>query len=118
MKINFREQELELHYSMRIYIIYENIMGTGVTFDQLQSYTSILTLFYSAIVASLQYHKRDSNVTYDEFINWIDINPTELINEFSKWFVLCLSAQQDKVDEALDKKDNKELQNQEADSKK
>lgn len=103
MKITFRGQELELHYSMRIYIIYENIMGEGVKFEQMQSYTSILTLMYSAVVASLQYYKRNSNVTYDEFIDWVDVDTEQKITEFSKWFVSSLTAQRDKIDEVQDK---------------
>lgn len=103
MKIIFREKELELHYSMRIYIIYENIMGTNVDPNDMKSYTSIISLFYAALVASLQYHKMDSNVTYDEFIDWLDDNAQSKINEFSEWFVKSIIAQQDKVDAVQEK---------------
>ena len=104
MKIIFREQELELHYSMRIYIIYENIMGKGLGFEQLQSYTAVISLFYAAIVASLQYHKMDSNVTYDEFIDWLDTDSALKIKEFTEWFMSHVLSQSDKVDELQEKK--------------
>ena len=106
MKINFRGQDLELHYGMRIYIIYENIMGKGLGFDELQSYTAVISLFYAALVATLQYNKLDSNVTYDEFINWLDEDSALRIQEFTNWFVSCVNAQADKVDEQV-KKDTK-----------
>lgn len=102
MKIQFRNEQLELHYSMRIYIIYENIMGKGFGLEEMQSYTSLLSLFYSALVATLQYDKKDSNVTYDEFIDWLDENPTDRIKEFSEWFVSHLVSQTDKIDEKLE----------------
>ena len=103
MKILFRGKELDLHYSMRIYIIYENIMGKGLGFDELQSYTAVISLFYAAVVASLQYNKMDSNVTYDEFINWLDEDSAPRIQEFTNWFVGCVNAQADKVDEVVNK---------------
>lgn len=103
MKINFRGQDLELHYGMRIYIIYENIMGKGLGFDELQSYTAVISLFYAALVATLQYNKLDSNVTYDEFINWLDEDSGVRIQEFTNWFVSCVNAQADKVDEKVNK---------------
>lgn len=103
MKIIFRGKELELHYSMRIYIIYENIMGKGVAFEELQSYTSLLTLFYSALAATLQYNKMDSNVTYDEFIDWLDEDPSDKLKQFSEWFVSHLLSQSDKTDTKLEK---------------
>lgn len=103
MKINFKDKELELHYSMRIYIIYENIMGKGLGFDQLQSYTAVISLFYAAVVASLQYNKMDSNVTYDEFIDWLDNDSALKIKEFTEWFMSHVLAQADKVDEKQEK---------------
>ena len=114
MKIKFRDNEVELHYSMRIYIIYENIMGKGLGFEQLQSYTAVISLFYAALVASLQYHKMDSNVTYDEFINWLDEDSAPRIKEFTEWFMSHVLAQSDKVDE----KQEQELKKQPKSTKK
>lgn len=107
MTVNFRGQDLELHYGMRIYIIYENIMGKGLGFEELQSYTAVISLFYAALVATLQYNKLDSNVTYDEFINWLDEDSALKIQEFTNWFVSCVNAQADKVDEKISKENKK-----------
>ena len=92
---------------MRIHILYENIMGKGLGFEQMQSYSAVISLYYAAIVASLQYHKRDSNVTYDEFIDWLDENNTTM-KEFTEWFIKCMTAQADKVDETVNKEVNEE----------
>ena len=103
MKINFRDQEFDLHYGMRIYIIYENIMGKGLGFEELQSYTSVISLFYAAVVSSLQYNKLDSNVSYDEFIDWLDEDSAVKIKDFTQWFMSNVTAQSDKIDEAYEK---------------
>ena len=103
MKITFRDQELELRYSYRLYIVYENIMGKGLNEEDFKTYTSLLTLIYATLVSTLQVNKLDSNVTYDEFLNWIDNCPTNILTDFSMWFVQHLAAQQDKMDENVAK---------------
>lgn len=89
-------------------------MGKGLGFEQMQSYTSVISLFYAAVVASLQYNKLDSNLTYDEFINWLDEDSAPRIKEFTEWFMSNVVSQQDKIDE----KQEKELQKKSKTSKK
>ena len=104
MKINFRGQDLELHYSLRLFIIYENIIGQGLDVSKdINSFTSILTLFYSAIVATLQYNKMELDVTYDEFIDWLDDGAADKIKEFSEWFIKNLAVQSELTDYNLNK---------------
>lgn len=87
MKIHIKGQELDLHYSMRMYIIFENIMGKSLSFDSSYSYTSLIVLFYSAIMATIQRDKLNMTLSYDEFMDWLDSNePTKTIQEFSEWF--------------------------------
>ena len=92
MKINIKNQELELAYSMRTYILFENIQGQSLSFENLNSYTSLIVLFYSAIVATIQKRKLDISISYDEFIDWLDENNGEnMIKEFSNWFTTQLT---------------------------
>ena len=92
MKINIKNQELELAYTMRTYILFENIQGQSLSFENLNSYTSLIVLFYSAIVATIQKRKLDITISYDEFIDWLDDNNGEnMIKEFSEWFTTQLT---------------------------
>lgn len=92
MKIKIKDQELELAYSMRTYILFENIQGQSLSFENLNSYTSLIVLFYSAIVATIQKRKLDISLNYDEFIDWLDENNGEnMIKEFSNWFTTQLT---------------------------
>ena len=92
MKIKIKDQELELAYSMRTYILFENIQGQSLSFENLNSYTSLIVLFYSAIVATIQKRKLDISISYDEFIDWLDENNGEnMIKEFSNWFTTQLT---------------------------
>ena len=63
MKIKFRDKELDLHYSNRMFIIYENIMGKGVSFEE-QSYTAVITLLYGALIGTLKYNNME---TFSQF---------------------------------------------------
>jgi len=92
MKINIKGTDLELHYSMRMYILYENIMGKSLNFENASSYTSLIVLFYSAIIATIQKEKLNMVVTYDEFMNWLDDqNGADIMKEFSDWFTSNLN---------------------------
>lgn len=87
MKINIKNQEIELSYSMRIYILFENITNKSLSFESMQSYTSLIVLFYSSIIASIQKQKLNITISYDEFMDWIDENNGEkMIKQFSAWF--------------------------------
>lgn len=77
MNITIKDEVIEMRYSFRALMIYENIMqksfqGNGVT--------EILTFMYCIILGS----KKDLQFTYDEFLDMVDENPA-LIKEFSEW---------------------------------
>ena len=92
MKINIKNQEIELTYSMRIYILFENITNKSLSFEVMQSYTSLIVLFYSSVLASIQKQKLNLTISYDEFMDWLDENNGEqMIKEFSTWFTACLT---------------------------
>ena len=87
MKINIKNQEIELSYSMRIYILFENITNKSLSFESMQSYTSLIVLFYSSVLASIQKQKLNITISYDEFMDWLDdSNGEQMIKEFSTWF--------------------------------
>lgn len=85
MKINIKGKELELHYSMRIHILYENIMNQSLSAVQGNT-TSLVVLMYCAIMASIQKVRMNLTVSYDEFMDWLDEQKPDIFGEFSKWF--------------------------------
>lgn len=99
MKIKIKDIELDLHYSMRMYIIYENIMGKSLNFENASSYTSLIVLLYSSIIATIQKNKLDITITYDEFMDWLDTqNAQKVMTDFSEWFTSQLTANIDLKD--------------------
>lgn len=86
MKVKIHDLELDLHYSMRMMIIYENITGENIDFTNMQSIKQLTSLFLSCILASAKKNKIDLQLTYDEFMDWIDDNGGyKLLNEFATW---------------------------------
>lgn len=77
MKIVIKEQEIELKYSFRSLMVYEQILGK--TFEP-KGLTEILTFMYCIIITS----KKDLQFTYDEFLDLIDEKPG-IIKDFSEW---------------------------------
>lgn len=88
MKINIKDHEIELKYSFRSLIVYEEIMGTTLTVPE--SLKEILVLFYSIILASAKGALQD--FTWDQFMDWLDDNPTMTI-EFTTWLKNVLEQQ-------------------------
>ena len=109
MKINIKETDLELNYSMRVYIIYENIVGKALSFDSTNSYTSLVVLFYSAIAATIQKNKLNLVINYDDFMDWLDEHPAAL-QEFSEWFALNMSANMELRDSTKEHEEQEESQ--------
>ena len=87
MKIHIKDTDITLQYTMRTYIIYENLMNESLSIQSMQSYTSLIVLFYAAVIASIQKAKLDVSISYDEFFDFLDTNQGEiLIRDFSNWF--------------------------------
>lgn len=77
MKITIGDKEISLKNSFRSMIMYENIMDS--TFNP-KGVTEVLVFFYCVILSSA----KGIELTYDEFLDWLDDNPSE-INNFSSW---------------------------------
>jgi len=78
MKINIKDQEFELKQTFRTAMLFESI--TGESFGQTTSTYNFLLFFYCNVVGS----KRGLNLTFDEFIDYIDDNQDKIV-EFSNW---------------------------------
>lgn len=87
MKINIKNRELELHYSLRILINYEEITGKSLDMSDFNSFSNLSKLFYAAVLASLQYNRMPLDVSWEDFLDFIDDNDgIKLMSEFGNWF--------------------------------
>lgn len=77
MKITINEKEIELKYTLRSMLMYENI--TDKTFNP-STMSDVITFMYCIVVAS----SKDYSLKFDDFIDWLDDNPN-IINEFGEW---------------------------------
>lgn len=77
MKITINNKELELKYSIRSLMMYENM--TNKNFNP-TTITEIITFMYCIVLAS----SKDYSITFDDFIEWVDENP-EALNLFNTW---------------------------------
>lgn len=108
MKVNIKGKEFELHYSMRMYILYENIMGKSLSNGVQGTTTSMIVLMYCAILASIQYHKLNISLSYDDFMDWLDEQDASVFADFGKWFTDAVEAYSSvKSDDKDEPKDNK-----------
>lgn len=83
MVIKVKDKEIKMKYSFRSMMIYEKIAGSSFA---PKGITEILIYFYSTILAS----DKDSTLTFEEFMEWIDEHPKEL-NDFSTWLTETLT---------------------------
>lgn len=77
MNITINNKNIELKYSIRALMIYENVEGK--TFNP-KTTTDFLTFMYCVVLAS----SKDYSITFDEFIDTIDEN-TEILKDFIDW---------------------------------
>lgn len=92
MKVKINSQEIELHYSNRIYIIYEQMMDKSIDPSDFNKITNILTLLYATILGTLQYKRLPASLDWNDYMDWVDTQ-ANIIEEFSEWFVKETQAQ-------------------------
>lgn len=91
MEITIKDKEIKLKKTFRSLIAFES--ATGKAFAP-KTVTDSIMYFYCVIIASDQ----ELELTYDEFMDWLDENPTAL-NEFTQWLI-----EQSQAEETLTKK--------------
>lgn len=92
MKIKINNEEIELVYSFRSAVYFEQIAGHNLDFTKM-SQNDLITLFYCVVIASLQKAKKPV-ITMLDFMDAIDENDGEkCIIDFSNWYVQTITAQ-------------------------
>ena len=78
MKVKVNNIEVELRYSLRIYMVFESMVNRS--FNPKLVSDSIM-LFLSAIISSNQ----DCDITLDSLVDMIDDDP-KLLDDFVRWY--------------------------------
>jgi len=78
MIVKIKDKDIELKFSFRALMIYENI--TKKSFNP-ESTSDILIFMFCVLISS----DKDLNLDFGEFLDYVDNNPY-LIVEFSEWF--------------------------------
>lgn len=103
MRLKINEEELELVYSFRSSVYFEQITGHNIDFTNLNA-QDLLTLFYSVVIASLQKAKRPI-ITMLDFLDVVDDNGGDkCIIDFSNWFIDVMRAQYEVLNSNEDNK--------------
>ena len=77
MILKIKNKKIELKYSIRAMIMYENM--TEKSFAP-QTMTDIITFMYCVVVSSA----KDYSIKFDDFLDFLDDNP-DTIDKFAEW---------------------------------
>ena len=103
MKIKINNEEIELVYSFRSAVYFEQIAGHNLDFTKM-SQNDLITLFYCVVIASLQKAKKPV-ITMLDFMDAIDENNGQkCIIDFSNWYVQTITAQYEVLNSMDDEK--------------
>lgn len=103
MKLKINNEELELVYSFRSAVYFEQIAGHNLDFAKM-SQNDLITLFYCVVIASLQKAKKPI-ISMLDFLDAIDDNNGEkCIVDFSNWYVKTVTAQYEVLNSMEDDK--------------
>ena len=104
LKIN--NEDLELVYSFRSSIYFEQITGHSLDFNNFTA-NDLLTLFFSVVTASLQKVKKPI-ISMMEFLDVVDENGGDkCLLDFSNWYINVMKAQYEINDAELEKEEKK-----------
>jgi len=94
MKVKIKDTEITLHYTMRMYMNYENITGGTIDFNNFTSLNQLIILFLSCILASAKKDNIDLQLDYEEFMDWLDEQGGNVIlTDFTIWLTKQLQAE-------------------------
>ena len=108
MKLKYNNEEIELVYSFRINVYYEQIQNKSIDFENFKT-QDLITLFYCCFITSLQKINKPI-CTMLEFLDVLDENGGEpTLMEFSNWFTKVLTAQYEMINSTVNKEDKEDL---------
>lgn len=103
MTLKINDENIELAYSFRSAVYFEQIAGHNLDFNKM-SPNDLIILFYCVVIASLQKAKKPV-ITMLDFMDAIDENNGEkCIIDFSNWYVQTITAQYEVLNSMEDEK--------------
>lgn len=110
MKFKIKNEEIELKYSFRINIFFEQIQGHSLDFAAISS-EDLIVLFYCTVITSLQKEKKPI-ITMEDFYDAVDDNGGEhCIVDFSNWYIEIMKAQYEMLEMTETEEDKKKAKN-------
>ena len=89
MKLKYQDKEIELLYSFRANIYFEQLQGKNVDFQNFSS-NDMIMLFYCIFISTLQKNKMPI-VSFTDFLDIIDDNEGDkCLIDFANWYVNIL----------------------------
>lgn len=79
MKLQIKDKEVELRYTIRSLIMFENIMNKSFNLEDTQD---TVVFFYCIILAS----DKTVDLTFDEYLDMLDENPN-IMTDFADWLM-------------------------------
>lgn len=108
MKIKINGEYLELVYSFRSAIYFEQITGHNIDFSNLTG-NDLITLFYTVVIASLQKTKKEV-IDMVSFLDVVDENGGDkCFMEFAKWYAEVIRVQFEILNSTEDEGEKKEI---------
>ena len=102
MTLKFNDQDIELKWSFRSNIYFEQIQGENLDFTNMKS-NDLLMLFYCCFITTLQKNKKEI-IALTDFLDVLDDNGGEkCLYDFSNWYIQQMTAQYDFVASTEDK---------------
>lgn len=106
MTLKINNENIELVYSFRSSIYFEQIAGHALDFDNFNS-NDLMILYFCVVTASLQKAKKPI-ISMNDFMDVIDDNGGDsCIYEFSQWYINTMKAQYEINDAELEKEEKK-----------
>lgn len=103
MKFKIKDEEIELKYSFRINVYFEQIASKSINFKNLTA-NDVITLFYCTVISTLQKMGKPI-ITMLEFLDYVDENNGEAcVMQFSEWYVGIMTAQYELIESMQDEK--------------
>ena len=107
MKLKINGHDIELVYSFRSAIYFEQIAGKNIDFSNFNS-NDVITLYYCVALASLQKAK-EPVITMLDFLDTIDDNGGEkCLVDFSNWYVDIMKAQYEALESTMNETEKNE----------
>lgn len=99
MDITIDNKTYTIKYGFRALMIYERLTDESFTAANLNQ---IITFMYACLAAS----DIEFTMTFDDFLSWLDDNPT-VLSDFSQWLISQFKRDENLSNDKSDKSDNK-----------